>query len=110
MKLWIIGNNFSQEWGIAPSCFFKCSVNHNPDQKDMLDRYAIKVVGDDPAKYGYVKIEGEGLIDTEDSRVVICADTEEDLEYAYNMVADSFLYHPGVIDLRTYGKTEIRLM
>ena len=99
-----------EEWGIAPSCFFKCSVKHNPEQKHRLDRYALEEVGDEPAKYGYVKIEGEGNVDYSDNRIVICAETEEDLEFAYNQVADAFLNHPGVIDLRTYGKTEIRII
>ena len=99
-KIWTIQEDFSQEWAIAPSCFFKCTETCNSEQKRMLDRYAVKVAGDDPAKYGYVKIEGQGHVDSPDSRIVIAADSEEILDSVYNRVCASFINKPGVIDLR----------
>lgn len=103
--LWIIGNYFSQDWNFIPQCFFKCTLRDDPDQKMMLDNYAIKVVGDLPAAYGYVKLEGEGSVDSPDTRIVLCADTAYELEFIYNRVADAFINHPGAIDLRTKGKS-----
>lgn len=106
--LWILQNDFSQEWGLKPSCFFKCTSDRDKDQKEMLDRYALKVVGDDPAGYGYVKIEGDAVLDGEDNRIVFCCDGWLELEFVYDRICDAFLNHPGVIDLR--GEFDIRII
>lgn len=109
--LWIIQDDFSQAWDLNPSCFYKCSPDHDKDQKEMLDRYAVKEAGEVPGRYGYVKIEGDGNVDTGDNYIVFCCDTQEILEFVYRCVADSFLYHPGVIDLReAKGIYDIRIM
>lgn len=109
--LWILQDDFSQDWDFKPSCFYKCSPDHDKDKKEMLDRYAVKVAGEDPGKYGYVEIEGDGNVDTGDNHIVFCCDSEEILEFVYRCVADSFLFHPGVIDLRgVKGIYDIRIM
>lgn len=101
-SLWIIEEDFSQDWRFSPVCFYRCTELQNPEQKEMCDRYMVKEVGEDPAKYGYVKMEGEGLMDTDDNRIIFCADTEAEMDHIYRCIAESFLHHPGVIDMRGF--------
>jgi hypothetical protein len=107
--LWILENTFSQDWSFKPSCFYKCSQDDDKNQMERLDIYALKEVGDDPARYGYVKIEGESE-DEEDnlSMIAFCCDSREEMEFVYDRIADALLHHPGVIDLR--GKYKIRII
>ena len=106
--LWILQNDFSQDWHLSPVCFYKCSLDWNKEDKERLDKYAIKVVGDEPAKYGYVKIEGEGDVSTEDNSIVFCCDTQDEQLFIYEMISEALLFHPGVIDLR--GQYNIRII
>jgi hypothetical protein len=106
--LWILQNDFSQEWGFTPSCFYKCSEDHDKNQMERLDYYALKHAGCDPARYGYVKIEGEANGDPDLTMIAFCCDTREELDFVYDRIADALLHHPGVIDLR--GKYKIRII
>lgn len=106
--LWILQNDFSQEWGFTPSCFYKCSDDHDKNQMESLDYYALKHAGCDPARYGYVKIEGEANGDPDLTMIAFCCDTREELDFVYDRIADAFLHHPEVIDLR--GEYEIEIM
>ena len=105
---WIIENEFSQEWGFTPSCFYKCSNDHHKDQMERLDWYALHDAGCDPARYGYVKIEGEANDDPDLSMIAFCCNTREELEFVYGRIADAILQHPEVIDLR--GEFDIEIM
>ena len=104
--LWIIQNNFSQEWGFTPSCFSRCSKDHNKDQMDRLDWYALHTAGCDPARYGYVKIEGEAN-GNPDLMIAFCCNTKEELDFVYERIVDALMHHPEVIDLRGEFETEI---
>lgn len=106
--LWILQNDFSQEWGFTPSCFYKCSEDHDKNQMERLDYYALKHAGCDPARYGYVKMEGEANDDPDLTMIAFCCDTMEELEFVYDRIADALLHHPEVIDLR--GEYEIEIM
>lgn len=106
--LWILQNNFSQEWGFTPSCFYKCSPNHDKNQMERLDWYALHDAGCDPARYGYVKIEGEANGDPDLTMIAFKCDTERQMDFVYERIADSLLHHPDVIDLR--GDYEIEIM
>jgi hypothetical protein len=98
--MWIIENNFAMDWDFVPGSFFKCTDNLDKDQKEMMDRYAIKEVGTDPARYGYVKMEYDGAVDSGETRIVFKCDSKEILEFVYDRVADAIIHHPDVIDLR----------
>ena len=106
--LWIIQNDFSQDWDFKPSCFYKCSADHDRNQKERLDWYALHDAGCDPARYGYVKIEGEAKDDPDLSMIAFCCNTRDELEFVYERIADALLHHPEVIDLR--GQYEIAIM
>lgn len=89
----------------TPTCFFKCSLIIAPDEKERLDKYATHVAGEDPAEYGYVKIEGGGNVSDENNTIAIPAKDKYELDFIYASVADAFINHPGAIDLRN-GRIE----
>lgn len=100
MKFWILQDDFSQNWHFKPDCFYECSPEHDNHQKELLDTYAVKEVGEEPAKYGYVKIEGESEEPNDGSSISIVCDTKEDLEWVYTRMCVTLLDHPSVLDLR----------
>ena len=95
--MWILQNNFCQEWEFTPTCFYKCCEGHDTDQRRRLDYYAIHEVGEEPAKYGYVKMEGEGEV----NMIAFCCDTKEMVDFIHGRIGEAILNHPDVLDLRS---------
>lgn len=98
--LWIIENNFAQDWEFKPQLVFVCSKDNDRERKERIDKYAREYVGETPAAYGYVRIEGEHAVDPDANNITFCCDTKEELDFVYVRIVDALISHPEVVDIR----------